>query len=194
MIAIIKKIYFLLHWLNKPREMIYCRLRGVKWHYTWKFNGLPYIQRRSDALVSIGEHFIANSAFASNSLGCFQRCVIRAGVGATIRIGHHVGISGTTISAANAISIGNHVMIGSGALITDTDSHPLDPIERRHGGGGVSKPIIIGDDVFIGARAIILKGVRLGCGCIVGAGAVVTKDVMERTIVAGNPARVVGYI
>lgn len=59
------------------------------------------------------------------------------------------------------------------------------------GGGGISAPIVIGDNVFIGARAIILKGVTIGEGAIVGAGSVVTKDVAEYSIVAGNPAKVI---
>lgn len=194
MMECLKKIYFSLHWLVKPRDAFYCLMKGVRWHYTWRFNGLPLIRRRRGGIIEIGAHFTANSAFASNSLGVFQRCIVSAGAGASVRIGSHVGISGVSIHAAKSISIGNHVMIGSGALITDTDAHPLNPEQRRCGGGGSSKPIIIEDDVFIGARAIVLKGVTLGYGCVVGAGAVVTKNVPAGCIVAGNPAKVVGCV
>ena len=115
----------------------------------------------------------------------------------TLRIGDNVGISGTTISCSEAITIGNNVLIGSGCLITDTDGHPIDP-EKRHAANYydsvVNSPVVIGDDVFIGARSIILKGVTIGQGAIVGAGSVVTKDVPPRAIVAGNPAKVVKMI
>ena len=192
--AFLKKIYFSLHWLGMPRDAVYCLLKGVKWQYTWRFNGLPLIRRRRGGVIEIGTHFTANSMFASNSLGVFQRCIVSAGAGANLRIGSHVGISGVTIHAAKSISIGDYVMIGSGALITDTDAHPLDPEQRRRGGCGVSRPVVIEDDVFIGARAIVLKGVRLGRGCVIGAGSVVVRDVPEYKIAAGNPAKVVGDV
>jgi len=83
------------------------------------------------------------------------------------------------------------VLIGSGCLITDSDAHPIDPDERRLGRGGLSKPIVIEDDVFIGARASILKGVSIGKGAVGGAGTVVTHDVAPRSRVAGNPMKVI---
>ncbi len=76
----------------------------------------------------------------------------------------------------------------------DNDAHSLDPVKRGAGKGGRSKPVFIGDDAFIGARSIILKGVSIGNAAVVGAGSVVTKSVAPRSIVAGNPARVVGSI
>ena len=84
---------------------------------------------------------------------------------------------------------------GAGCLITDSDSHPLHPSDRRRDHAKtVTKPIVIEDDVFVGARAIVLKGVRLGQGCVVGAGSVVTKDVPAMAIAAGNPAKVVAQV
>lgn len=67
----------------------------------------------------------------------------------------------------------------------------LDWSERRSGAAGIAKPIKIGDDVFIGARAIILKGVEIGKCSIVGARSVVTKSVPPYCVVAGNPAKVI---
>jgi acetyltransferase-like isoleucine patch superfamily enzyme len=116
--------------------------------------------------------------------------------GATIQIGDHVGLSGTSLVAASRIEIGDRCMIGAEVLIVDTDLHPLDPDERalHPVAGAASRRIHIGKDVFIGTRAIILKGVSIGDGTVVGAGAVVTKDVAAGVIVAGNPARVVGSV
>jgi acetyltransferase-like isoleucine patch superfamily enzyme len=109
-------------------------------------------------------------------------------------IGDDVGMSGCSITAENQIKIGNRVLVGAGALIIDSDAHPLSPEDRATRQSARTAPIEIQDDVFIGARAIILKGVRIGYGAVVGAGAVVAKNVPARAIVAGNPARVVGTV
>lgn len=87
-------------------------------------------------------------------------------------------------------------MIGAGACIWDTDFHPLDPHQRREHQtrDACSAPVCIEDDVFIGARALILKGVRIGWGAVIGAGAVVTKNVEACQIAAGNPAKIVGAV
>ncbi|MDH3026960.1 DapH/DapD/GlmU-related protein [Gordonia alkanivorans] len=58
-------------------------------------------------------------------------------------------------------------------------------------GYSARKPVVIGDDVWIGARVIILPGVTVGRGCVIGAGSVVAKDIPEYTIAAGNPCRVI---
>jgi len=111
-----------------------------------------------------------------------------------VNIGDDVAMSGCSITAEERITVGNRVMIGAGALILDSDAHPLDPQERFKGGRGRTAPILIEDDVFVGARAIVLKGVRIGKGAVVAAGAVVVKDVPAYTIVGGNPARPIGHV
>lgn len=167
----------------------------VAYRRSWVLRGRPIIIKRRHSLIRIGEHFIACSDPRCNSLGVSQPVFIRTNEhGASIIIGNNVGMSGCTISAHKSITIGDRVLIGSGALIMDSDAHSLDAAARRTGAGGEAKPVVIEDDVFVGARAIILKGVRLGRGAIVGAGAVVSKNVPEYCIVAGNPARVVRQI
>jgi acetyltransferase-like isoleucine patch superfamily enzyme len=74
----------------------------------------------------------------------------------------------------------------------DTDFHPLDPERRRNDPlDGATRPVVIEDDVFIGMNSLILKGVRLGKGCVIGAGSVVTHDVPAGAVAAGNPARII---
>lgn len=90
------------------------------------------------------------------------------------------------------IIIGDHVMIGPKTVIWGRD-HGMALGSPMKSQPHNRKPIIIGDDVWIGASVTILKGVTVGRGSVVGAGSVVTKDVPEYAIVAGNPARLIKY-
>jgi maltose O-acetyltransferase len=84
------------------------------------------------------------------------------------------------------VRIGRNVAIGNYVLIMDSDFHAV----NDHRESGKSAPVIIEDDAWIAARVTILKGVRIGKGAVIAAGAVVTKDVSPRTLVGGVPARV----
>ena len=84
------------------------------------------------------------------------------------------------------VIIGNRVFIGPGVIFTN-DKYP------KVKGKWKLKRIIVEDDVSIGAGAVILPGIRIGKGALIGAGAVVTKDVPVNAIVAGNPAKIIGY-
>lgn len=110
-------------------------------------------------------------------------------------------------SDETGIMVGDRVLASANVIIHDTDSHPIPPksrfeqtkqiFETGHPSinpGIRSAPIRIGDDVWIGAGAMILKGVSIGDAAVIGAGSVVTKDVPSGTIVAGNPAREVGRV
>ncbi len=109
-------------------------------------------------------------------------------IGGPITIGDGSFVNyGATISAHSGVSIGRDVLIGNYAMIMDSDYHDLHDRTKP----GLTAPIILEDDCWIGARAIVLKGVRVGCGAVVAAGSVVTKDVPARTLVAGMPAKVV---
>lgn len=174
---------------------IFCLLSLQRWKSSWRFWGRPLVFRRSGSQIVFGEGLVARSTCRSNSLGVQQPVIIRTCThGAKIILGNHVGLSGCSIVAYDSIRVGDFVQIGTGALITDSDAHALNPMERRHGDSGVAKPIVIEDDVFVGARAIVLKGVTIGRCAVIGAGAVVTHNVEPYAIVAGNPARVVGRV
>lgn len=85
------------------------------------------------------------------------------------------------------VRIGNNCLFGPAVQIY-TATHPLDAVERRSG-LEYAKPIVIGDDVWVGGGAIICPGVSIGNRCVIAAGSVVTKNVPDGTIVGGNPAR-----
>lgn len=109
-----------------------------------------------------------------------------------LSIGSRVFINaGTIITARAPISIGNDVLIGPYVIINSGNhgyANLTIPIRLQ---AHVSAPIVIGDDVWIGANVVILRGVQIGQGSIIAAGAVVTKDVPERVVVAGIPAHVI---
>jgi acetyltransferase-like isoleucine patch superfamily enzyme len=121
-----------------------------------------------------------------------------------VEIGDYCYFTSAVILCELEVRIGNYVVIGWNASITDTDFHPIGPAERIADaiacsplGKGrprpeiVRRPVIIEDDVWIGPNATILKGVRIGCGARVEAGALVTRDVPAGSRVIGNPAQVI---
>nr|WP_321576086.1 DapH/DapD/GlmU-related protein [Halosolutus gelatinilyticus] len=87
------------------------------------------------------------------------------------------------------MKIGRNCLVGPGVHIY-TATHPLDAIERSSG-REYGKPVAIGDDVWIGGRAVINPGVTIGDEAVIGSGAVVTGDVPDRAVVQGNPASAV---
>jgi acetyltransferase-like isoleucine patch superfamily enzyme len=99
-----------------------------------------------------------------------------------------------SFSVGRSVRVGRHCLLATGVRVQDFDGHPLDADQRRANiptpPEGM-RPVVIGDDVWIGTCALILKGVTIGDRSIIGAGAVVTRDVPPDVIVAGNPARVV---
>jgi len=121
--------------------------------------------------------------------------------GGAVEVGDDSVLVGPVFMCAERITIGRRVVVSYHVTIADSDFHPIDPAERMEDAVAnspagdrsarppyVSKPVEIGDDVWIGIGAIILKGVRIGSGARIGAGAVVTRDVPAGASVAGNPA------
>lgn len=110
-----------------------------------------------------------------------------------LELGNNSGIGyGTVVSVSKRITIGNDVMIGPNCMIMDNDDHPIDP-ERRRLRVPVDeseiKPVVIGNNVWIGAYCTILKGVTIGDNSIIGAHSVIVRDVQPNCIYSGNPAR-----
>jgi acetyltransferase-like isoleucine patch superfamily enzyme len=162
--------------------------------------------------VGAGTHYHVARLTAREPIGCSLEIGTNSNIeahlvfetgSAVIRIGSrtHVG-GGTLIDAAKEIEIGDDVLVAFDVLIMDHNAHSLVFDERKndvrdwiHGRKDWSnvqkKTVIIRNKAWIGARAIITKGVTVGEGAIVGAGSVVTRDVPSWTIVGGNPASVI---
>lgn len=142
-----------------------------------------------------------HSAFAKKIRGWWAKRILRScgnnvniERGATfspeVEIGDNSGI-GINCELYGPVTIGNDVMMGPDVVIY-TNGHRHDRIDIpmwQQGDSGV-KPVVIGNDVWIGRRVIILPGVHIGDGCIIGAGAVVTKDISNFVICGGVPAKV----
>lgn len=111
--------------------------------------------------------------------------------GSDLELGDWSGI-GVNCLVVGPVRIGQHVMMGPEVIVL-TRNHRFDRIDvpMWQQGHLDVEPVVIEDDVWIGTRAIILPGVHIGKGAVIGAGAVVTKDVPEYAIVGGNPARVI---
>ncbi len=166
---------------------------GNNVHYhSFKTSGVPFISVAMGGSCSIGENFSMNNGIAGNPIGCFNRCTLFVDKGATLVIGSNLGISQAAIVCHTSIIIGNNVKIGGGVCIYDTDFHSLDSLLRVNSktdfANKVKKPVIIGNNVFIGAHSLVLKGVTIGENAIIGAGSVVTKSIPANQIWAGNPA------
>ncbi len=111
--------------------------------------------------------------------------------GAEVSIGYRTFVNyGTNISAMKAVHIGQDCDIGQYCIVMDSDYHDVDD----HHLPGKSAPIEIDDDVWLGARTIVLRGAHIGRGAVIGANSVVTGDIPPFTFAAGNPARVIRAI
>ena len=174
------------------------RFMGVELGENVQFLGQPIVSLKERSSVVIGAHCSLCSVSEFTALGVNHPVVLRTlQNGARIEIGVHTGLSGTTVCAAQEVTIGSYVLIGANVTVADTDFHPMPPDDRRYSGdaeGIGTAPVRIEDNVFIGAGSYVLKGVTIGKNSVIGAGSVVTRDIPANVIAAGNPAKVIGTL
>jgi len=151
------------------------RGRHSKIYFSVRMDTPPY--RR----FSLGRHSVIES------FTCINNAVGDVVIGDHTRIGLHNTVIGP-------VTIGSHVNIAQGVTVTALNHNFDKPGIRIDQQGITTRPIVIGDDVWIGAGAVILPGVTIGSHCVVAAGAVVTTDVPDGTLVAGIPAKTVRKI
>jgi acetyltransferase-like isoleucine patch superfamily enzyme len=179
----------------------------------WAHGLLPANARAGAGTVILGEHAFkrfrskqpdALVIGANSTLDGVHFAVEAEG---RIRIGDYCYLTNAVLLCELELRIGNYVVIGWNASIADSDFHPIAPAERIADaiacsplGKGRVRPavarraVIIEDDVWIGPNATILKGVRIGAGAFIEAGALVTRDVPARARMLGNPAQVIGEV
>jgi acetyltransferase-like isoleucine patch superfamily enzyme len=166
---------------------------GAEVSGTVQFMGPAIISLCKGSRLIIADRVVLCSWSRWTALGVAHPVVLRTLTGdAVLSIGRGTGISGGSFCAAVGIEIGERCLIGADVMVSDTDFHSLEPNGRSESTDWSrigSAKVRIGNDVFIGTRAVILKGVDIGDGAVIGAGSVVTRSVAPRTVVAGNPAR-----
>jgi maltose O-acetyltransferase len=144
-----------------------------------RFNGAIRIINKGGKLI------IHDKVFISSDFGVTR---FRVNKGATLEIGEYTGLTyGCIIEANSTIKIGRNALIGFESVIIDSDYHG---IEDRND-IPAPQPITIEDNVWVGARCMILKGVTIGEGSVIGAGSLVTKSIPPRSLAVGSPARVI---
>ncbi len=147
----------------------------------------PYYRKRfsnaGSGLLVRGRIIVQGKISVGNNVILENESKLLAWRKGVIKIGDSVYINGATVSATVSVDIGNEVVLSGYVLIIDHDGYGLD------GNPAIERPVKIGNHVWIGVKAVILKGVTIGDNSVVGGAAVVTKDVEPNTIVAGNPAR-----
>ncbi len=172
--------------------------RGLR--YAWELGSARLRLRSADAVGpharTLGRPRIQNLGRLTIGAHALLRSVnvpveLCTGPNGTLAIGDGVRLNyGTSIAAEQSVTLGDRVRVGPYVMIVDTDFHDAHARAVRP----PAQPVVIEDDVWIGAKASILKGVRIGRGAIVGVGAVVTRDVAPFSIVAGVPAKPVGTL
>ena len=169
---------------------------GIKFGKDFSLKGFPIIFASEGASIICGDSVHINSSFFSNLIGLYQRTVIVARTkGARINIGNNVGLSGVTLYARKGITIGDNCRIGANTKILDNDFHPVNPKKRLESSNTNMdvRPIVIGNNVFIGCNSIVLKGAEIGANTTIGAGSVVCGIIPANCVAAGNPAKVIKY-
>jgi acetyltransferase-like isoleucine patch superfamily enzyme len=120
----------------------------------------------------------------------YQTCLLTWLSSSSIRIGNNCILNGTVIHSRSKVIIGDNCMFGAGAVIMDSDFHSttINPAIRRRAVEVVDRPVVLGNNVWVGRNAIILKGVHIGDNSVIAAGSIVTKSVPSNQMFGGNPA------
>ena len=179
------------------RYFLFTRNKNVILNGKLKIKNKPLVHILDGSKLIIGENSTLNSKNAKYHINMFAPVKIYIDkVGAKIRIGNNTRIHGSCLHAYESIVIGDNCLIAANCQIFDGSGHDIyldDPSERVYS-KGTAKPIIIGNNCWIGTSAIILPGTILGNNCVVAAGSVVNGNFEDNSLVGGNPAKFIKLI
>lgn len=185
-----RKIWILINRLRFKRA-------GIQFGQGMRVCDFIRLKKGRNSHVTVGNNF----AFSSGNYNPLSRNIegaIELENNARINIGDNVGISSSCLWIFDYLTIGNNTKIGADCILLDSDAHSLDYMNRRKGRSdrpnAKKAGITIGNDVLIGTRSIILKGVEVGDRTVIGSGSVVTKSIPADCIAAGNPCKVIKHI
>ena len=194
--ATIKALFFVMRLTGTALFKAKARLFGATYGAGLQCWGAVHLLRHPGGVIRIGDNVrmvsdsrrcTSASIYAPVKLRTFAR-------GAAIRIGDNVGLTGTAITArTTSVTIGNGTIIGPNCCVMDSDFHAIWPPEIRSTDPGYERDaaVRIGDNVWIGAQCIVLKGATIGDNAVIAAGSVVTGAIPPNVMAAGRPARVV---
>ena len=181
-----KNCHLTVFWLVSLIEKIYLLSIGVKVGRNTRFNGWVHCYLSDNSRVSIGNNCRFNHRTFSNHLGHNHCCVLSTMMpGAKLMIGNNVGISSSSITAFSSILIKDNVRIGANCVIMDGDFHLDDPRSS------IPLPVFIDENVWLGYNVTVMKGVHIGKNSIIGADSIITCDIPENCVAAGNPCKVI---
>ena len=171
------------------------RLKGVKVGKGLVTYGAPFVHLEKKGEIILGEKVVLCSSSKANFAGVNHPVILALlRPGAKLEIGDDTGISGVSYTAAISVKIGRGCLMGANVMVTDCDFHAVNPKGRRHNSSFsavAARPVVIEDNVWLGADVKVLKGVTIGRDTVVAAGSVVTKDLPAGVLAAGVPARVI---
>lgn len=160
------------------------------------FYGRSYLNISNKARCSFGDNFVCHSGPTFGIESTKSKITVKAN--AELTIGKNSGFSSVILECHDCVKIGNYVNIGAGTIIMDTNFHSTDWRHRENRQEDIrnakTEPIVIDDYVFIGARSIINKGVKIGEKSIIAAGSVVVKSIPANCIAGGNPCKVIKFL
>lgn len=174
-------------------NVLYAKNIGVHILGKIEFNGWTSFFRSTNSTIEIGKNCIFNSVCYKNHMGINHRCILSVtppddSIKGILKIGDNCGFSGTSIWCFDKIIIGKNVRCGANTLIMDGDAHFDDPRTSK------PKPIIIKDNVFLGANVVVKKGVTIGENSVIGMNSVVTHDIPANSVAVGIPCKVIKTI
>jgi len=185
--------YAFLTYIDTWYQYAKCYFQDVKIGCGCKFKGVPHFLVGNGGHVEIGNQCIFTSFETLNRIGLNHRCIITAAPVSEketclLKIGNDCGFSGTSIWCFKEIVIGNNVRCGANTLIMDGDAHYEDPRTSP------PKPIVIEDNVFLGANVVVKKGVTIGENSVIGMNSIVTKSIPANCVAVGNPCKVIKQV
>ena len=175
----------ILYAICSPVFTFFLKAIGVKTDGIVYTSGIPYVVKGMHSEMKFGKNVRMLNRSWMNSVGLNHNCIITTEKDAKLKIGNNVGLSGSSIWCFKEVEIEDNVKIGANTLITDGDAHLDDPR------AGEIKPVHISKNVWLGMNVTVLKGVTIGRNSIIGAGSIVTKNIPDNVVAAGNPCKVI---
>lgn len=161
--------------------------KSIELRKGWLFCGFPSVSRGKGSVLKIGDSCRFMSLETGNRVGLSHRCMLTTTETAVLKIGDMCSFSGVSIRCFKSITLGTHVRVGANCLIIDGDAHQDDPR------AGDNRPIVIEDNVWLGANVVVKKGVRIGRNSVIGMNSVVNKDIPANCVAMGNPCVAVKF-